>query len=71
MHGGGSNAAQQQKYSKMDPLADREHFIVVYPDGTGRIGMHVWNAGTCCGAAPAPSAVVAVLVTTLRPAALT
>lgn len=53
MHGGGSNASQQQKYSQMDPLADREHFIVVYPDGTGRIGMHVWNAGTCCGAAPA------------------
>jgi polyhydroxybutyrate depolymerase len=51
LHGGGSNAAQQQKYSQMDTLADREHFIVVYPDGTGRMGMHVWNAGTCCGAA--------------------
>jgi polyhydroxybutyrate depolymerase len=52
MHGGGSNAAQQQKYSQMDPLADREHFIVVYPNGTGRAHMFVWNAGTCCGRAP-------------------
>jgi len=53
MHGGGSNAAQQEKYSRMDALADREHFIVVYPNGTGRAGMFVWNAGACCGAAPA------------------
>ena len=53
MHGGGSNAAQQQKYSRMDAIADREHFIVVYPNGTGRGPMLVWNAGTCCGRAPA------------------
>ena len=52
LHGGGSNASQQQKYAQMDPLADREQFIVVYPDGTGRAAMHVWNAGTCCGRAP-------------------
>lgn len=52
-HGGGSNAAQQEKFSGMDAVADREHFIVVYPNGTGRAGFLVWNAGTCCGAAPA------------------
>jgi len=54
LHGGGSNAAQQERFSGMDALADREHFIVVYPNGTGRgEQMLVWNAGTCCGAAPA------------------
>jgi polyhydroxybutyrate depolymerase len=52
-HGGGSNAGQQQRYSGMDKLADREHFIVVYPNGTGRgERLPVWNAGTCCGTAP-------------------
>jgi len=29
MHGGGGNAAGQQKYTQMDRLADRQHFIVV------------------------------------------
>jgi polyhydroxybutyrate depolymerase len=52
-HGGGSTGAAQQKYTQMDLVADREHFIVVYPNGTGRGRFLVWNAGTCCGAAPA------------------
>ncbi|MGZ7078629.1 MAG: alpha/beta hydrolase family esterase, partial [Thermoanaerobaculia bacterium] len=52
-HGGGSNAAAQEQYSQMDPVADRERFLVMYPNGTGRGRMLVWNAGTCCGAAPA------------------
>ena len=35
----------------MDELADRAGFIVVYPDGTGRLPgfLLTWNAGTCCG----------------------
>jgi polyhydroxybutyrate depolymerase len=53
LHGGGSNAEQQERFSGMDALADRAHFVVVYPNGTGRGSMFVWNAGTCCGAAPA------------------
>ena len=53
LHGGGSNAEAQQRYSGMDKLADREHIIVVYPNGTGSQRMRVWNAGTCCGSAPA------------------
>ena len=52
LHGGGSNAAQQQRFSGMDSIADRERFIVVYPNGTGNERMRVWNAGTCCGSAP-------------------
>ncbi|HYU27005.1 MAG TPA: PHB depolymerase family esterase [Thermoanaerobaculia bacterium] len=51
LHGGGGNAENQQRYSGMDRVADREHFLVVYPDGTGRLKrMLTWNAGTCCGA---------------------
>jgi polyhydroxybutyrate depolymerase len=52
LHGGGSNAEGQQKYSGMDRVADRERFLVVYPDGTGRLPrMLTWNAGTCCAGA--------------------
>lgn len=47
-HGGGGSGEQfQLRSSKMDPIADREGFITVYPDGTGTI--HSWNAGDCCG----------------------
>jgi len=51
-HGGGSNAAQQRRYSGMDSTADRHGFIVVYPDGTGIIPgqrrLLTFNAGGCC-----------------------
>jgi polyhydroxybutyrate depolymerase len=49
-HGGGGNAESQQKYSRMDVLADAEGFLAVYPDGTGRMPdrLLTWNAGTCC-----------------------
>jgi polyhydroxybutyrate depolymerase len=50
-HGGGGHAASHQRYTQMDPLADREGFLVVYPNGTGRMGNRflTWNAGSCCG----------------------
>ncbi len=50
-HGGGGNAAGFKAYAGFDALADREGFVVVYPDGSGRIGRRLltWNAGTCCG----------------------
>lgn len=52
-HGGGGHAANQQSYSRMDATADREGFLAVYPNGTGRFGTRLltWNAGTCCGSA--------------------
>ncbi|MCG6874435.1 MAG: polyhydroxybutyrate depolymerase [Betaproteobacteria bacterium] len=52
-HGGGGNAVSQQRYSHMDAIADREGFIVVYPNGTGMLqdSLLTWNAGTCCGIA--------------------
>ncbi|MBI4254273.1 MAG: alpha/beta fold hydrolase, partial [Candidatus Rokubacteria bacterium] len=54
-HGGGGNAAGFKAYAGLDALADREGFVVVYPDGSGRLGRRLltWNAGTCCGAAAA------------------
>lgn len=49
-HGGGGHGANEQQYSLMDRLADRENFIAVYPNGSGRFGNRLltWNAGTCC-----------------------
>jgi polyhydroxybutyrate depolymerase len=49
-HGGGGHGANEQQYSLMDRLADRETFIAVYPNGTGRFDKRLltWNAGTCC-----------------------
>lgn len=50
-HGGGGNARAHRDYVQMDGLADREGFIVVYPNGSGRFGdrLLTWNAGLCCG----------------------
>jgi len=50
-HGGGGNARAHRDYVSMDALADREGFIVVYPNGTGRLEekLLTWNAGLCCG----------------------
>ena len=52
-HGGGGNPLAHQKYARMDALADREGFLVVYPEGTapGDGRFLTWNAGTCCGIA--------------------
>ena len=49
-HGGGGHGANEQEYSLMDRLADREKFIAVYPNGSGRFGNRLltWNAGSCC-----------------------
>lgn len=48
-HGAGSNAMQQERYSAMDATADRDRFVAVYPNGTGRGKRALtWNAGGCC-----------------------
>ncbi len=51
LHGGGGNADNAEMMSGFSPKADREGFIVAYPDGTGggRAAMFTWNAGHCCG----------------------
>jgi polyhydroxybutyrate depolymerase len=50
-HGGGARAQGHKNWIGLDPVADREGFLAVYPDGTGRFGRRLltWNAGTCCG----------------------
>ena len=52
-HGGGGNAGAHQRSVQMDALADKEGFLVVYPEGTGPLEGEVltWNAGGCCGSA--------------------
>ena len=52
-HGGGGNSTGFKAYARLDALADREGFVVVYPDGSGRVGRRLltWNAGSCCGGA--------------------
>jgi polyhydroxybutyrate depolymerase len=49
LHGGGGNAANAARQSEMSAKADREGFIVVYPNGTGRTErFFTWNAWNCC-----------------------
>ncbi|MGC4108431.1 MAG: PHB depolymerase family esterase [Thermomicrobiales bacterium] len=45
MHGGFGSAAQAERAYGWDALADREGFVVAYPNGDGK----AWNAGSCCG----------------------
>lgn len=50
LHGGGGSGRQlEQASSGMNVIADREGFVVAYPDGTGLV--RTWNAGGCCGKA--------------------
>jgi len=51
-HGGGGNASGFQRYAELDRVANRERFLVVYPNGTGPLPNRLltWNAGDgCCG----------------------
>jgi len=47
LHGATQGAANAQSMSGMSTLGDKENFIAVYPNGTGRLP--TWNAGNCCG----------------------
>lgn len=54
LHGGLSSAATLQSRTRLEPLADREGFLLAYPDGRGLYGMlRHWNGGHCCGKAAA------------------
>ena len=51
LHGGGGHPENAVSMSQMDAVAAREHFIVVYPGGTGGMTggkLLTWNAGHCC-----------------------
>lgn len=45
LHGGFGSGNQAEKAYNWDQLADKEGFVVLYPDGLRR----TWNAGECCG----------------------
>ncbi|MDO8389680.1 MAG: PHB depolymerase family esterase [Actinomycetota bacterium] len=53
LHGGMGSGVQFEENSGFDAIAEREGFLVVYPDGVG-VGLQenrlrTWNAGYCCG----------------------
>jgi len=50
-HGGGGNGRNAAHMSGMDAKADREKFIVAYPNGSGRMQetLLTWNTWQCCG----------------------
>ena len=50
MHGGFGSASNLQNQSQLSVTADKENFIVVYPEGVkSPLGIRTWNAGGCCG----------------------
>lgn len=51
LHGGGGNARQVMQSVGMNDVAERNRFLVAYPNGTGRRddSLLTWNAGNCCG----------------------
>jgi polyhydroxybutyrate depolymerase len=50
LHGATQGAAGIERMSGMSAKADKENFLVAYPNGTGRFGLlTTWNAGACCG----------------------
>jgi polyhydroxybutyrate depolymerase len=52
LHGAFSSASQIESWSNFSRLADREGFVVAYPNGTGFFGLgRLWNARHCCGLA--------------------
>lgn len=52
LHGaGGSGQAMRDQVTTYYPRAQREGFVVAFPDGTGDPRGYTWNAGGCCGLA--------------------
>jgi polyhydroxybutyrate depolymerase len=52
IHGAFDTAEGMEKFSGFSDLADREGFVVLYPNGMGILGfLQHWNAGHCCGKA--------------------
>lgn len=52
IHGAFSSSRKLERESGFSDLADREGFIVLYPNGIGLFGLlRHWNSGHCCGKA--------------------
>jgi polyhydroxybutyrate depolymerase len=51
-HGGTGNAESAIRMSGFNQVADQNGFLLVYPNGTGRLSddkLLTWNGGDCCG----------------------
>lgn len=54
IHGAFDTAEGIEEIAGFSEIADRENFIVLYPNGIGILGfLQHWNAGHCCGKAQA------------------
>ncbi|MGB6429296.1 MAG: PHB depolymerase family esterase [Candidatus Acidiferrales bacterium] len=50
LHGATQSTQSVESMSGMSAKADQQHFLAIYPSGTGRISdIPTWNAGNCCG----------------------
>jgi polyhydroxybutyrate depolymerase len=51
LHGGGGGGQSAEKMTGMSAKADKENFLVAYPNGDGILESHLltWNSGNCCG----------------------
>jgi polyhydroxybutyrate depolymerase len=50
LHGAVQGATNVERMSGMSIKADKENFLVAYPNGTSGSGLApTWNAGACCG----------------------
>jgi len=50
LHGALQGATNVESVSGISAKADKEKFLVAYPNGTSRSGLApTWNAGACCG----------------------
>jgi polyhydroxybutyrate depolymerase len=49
LHGGGTNGKKMERFCGLSEASERYGFIVVYPNGSGRLKRFLtWNAGSCC-----------------------
>ena len=49
-HGSGSSGEDMADFSGLTSKAEEAGFVVVFPDGSGRVpSARTWNAGHCCG----------------------
>ena len=55
LHGLSDSAGKMESMTGFDSLADKEGFLVVYPEGLTDFTGGSWNAGNCCGAAKSAS----------------
>lgn len=55
LHGGGGDISAARKQTQMESNAEKNDYLVVFPQGSGRtLGqktLGTWNAGECCGTA--------------------